>query len=72
MDTCTLVFATTLAATPCQQVTSCGVTMDQSKKICSSYCLPPPQVYNCERPDGTIYTWTPQIGETTISTDAAR
>lgn len=73
MDTCTLIIATTLLAIPCQTEKSCGVTMDHTKQICTSYCRPQPQSYDCERSDGTKYIWTPQPGEGgVISTDLAR
>lgn len=73
-DTCTLIVVTTLLATPCNTERSCSLTMDQSKQICMSYCKPAPASYNCERPDGSKYIWTPGLGEatTTINIDGAR
>lgn len=73
MDTCTLIMATTLLSIPCPQEQSCSQTIDGSKQICMSYCRPTPQSYDCKRPDGTTYIWTPKPGDgVVISTDTAR
>lgn len=63
MDTCTLIIATTLLAIPCQQERSCSQLADGSKQICSNFCRPQPQSYECVKSDGTKYIWTPSPTE---------
>jgi hypothetical protein len=69
-DICTLILATTLAAVPCNMQKKCSMTMDGSKQICMSYCVPPLDIYSCTKPDGSSYLWEPKVGEDTVLIDA--
>jgi hypothetical protein len=66
MDVCTLILGTTLLSVPCQTEKSCSMTMDGKRQICVDYCRPPPNAYDCVRPDGTRYFWKPGPGEDVI------
>lgn len=69
-DICTLVMTTTLLAIPCQTDRQCDQTLDGKRQICTSFCRPQPQSYNCERPDGTSYVWTPSPWEAIVVRNA--
>ena len=72
MDICTLIFATTLNAVPCQIERQCDTTMDGRRQICTNFCRALPSSYDCERPDGSKYVWTPGPGEATIISNSAQ
>ena len=72
MDICTLIIVTTLNAVPCLTVRQCDATMDGGRQNCTNFCRPLPNTYDCERPDGSKYIWTPELGEETVVRNTAR
>jgi hypothetical protein len=61
-DICTAIAATTVYTVACFSQPACGPEVD-GKIFCSPPeqrpCPQPPPVYECKRPDGSAYHWTP-------------
>lgn len=65
VDICTLVVITTTTAQACYSENICHSSIDGTKQICSGiHQISCPgfygPVYDCKKPDGTVYTLTGQ------------